>query len=193
MLPNPPSRRRFAVHRFPARWTAIPVLACSHIGAVIDRFVVTGALVKSVWKSLTIFLLFATMSPAPGQSGLFHRAENQVQIALIAVKRNADHTEIQLEALSASRGGVCWNKAGPDSPYLIAEERRFRFTGGDNITSCPERRLYREREIMVLRFEPLPPEAREFSLVEGEGGEDQMRGIARPNETFWNFLYVKLN
>ncbi len=142
---------------------------------------------------MAILLLLAAGGSSIAQTGLFHRAENQVAIALVQVNRTTAFTEVRLETLSATKGGVCWYRAGPDSPYLIAEERRYRYLGGDNITDCPDRRNYNEREIMVLRFEPLPQTVREFSLVEGEGGEDQMRGKRRANETFWNFLYVKLN
>ena len=148
---------------------------------------------KSIWKSLAILLLLAATGIAAGQSGLFHKAENQVQVAIVQVKRTSNYTEVHLETLSATRGDVCWYRTGPDSPYLIANERRYRYLHGDNIRDCPNGRKYDDREVMVLRFEPLPQDIREFSLVEGEGGEGQMRGIARPNETFWNFLYVKLN
>jgi hypothetical protein len=45
---------------------------------------------------------------------------------------------------------------------------------------------------MVLRFEPLEPQVREFSLVEGEGGENQMIDPASAvNIRYWNFLHVK--
>jgi hypothetical protein len=154
---------------------------------------IAGLAMKSILKPLAVCLSVAITTSSIGQQSLFHRAENGVEIALISVKRTSDYTEIHLQTLAASRGGVCWYKSGPDSPYLIADERRLRFIGGDNITSCPDRRRYAEREVMVLRFEPMPQSVREFSLVEGEGGEDQMRGHRKPNETFWNFLYVKLN
>jgi hypothetical protein len=149
--------------------------------------------VKSIWQFLTIFLLLATTGNTDGQSGLFHKAENQVQVAIVQVKQASNYTEVRLETLSATRGDVCWYKTGPDSPYLIADGRRYRYLHGDNVRDCPNGRKYDDREIMVLRFEPLPQTIREFSLVEGEGGEEQMRGNKRANETFWNFLYVKLN
>jgi len=44
---------------------------------------------------------------------------------------------------------------------------------------------------MVLRFEPLDPQIREFSLVEGEGGENQMVDPASSRGSYWNFLHVK--
>jgi hypothetical protein len=44
---------------------------------------------------------------------------------------------------------------------------------------------------MVLRFEPIEPQIREFSLVEGEGGENQMIDPASSRGTYWNFLHVK--
>ena len=67
-----------------------------------------------------------------------------------------------------------------------------RFLGGDGITACPARRNYVARESMALRFEPLDPQAKEFSLVEGQGGENQMIDPASSKSRFWNFLRVKL-
>jgi hypothetical protein len=88
---------------------------------------------------------------------------------------------------------VCWNSSGPDSPYLLAEGRHYRFLNGDSITACPTRRDYATREIMVLRFAPLDPQVRQFSLVEGQGGENQLVDPASSTIRYWNFLRVKLN
>ncbi|MFN3658927.1 MAG: hypothetical protein ACK4UO_16890 [Pseudolabrys sp.] len=128
--------------------------------------------------------------PACAQN-LFHRAENRVQVALVKVDRSADYTEVHLQAQAALKG-VCWNLTGEDSPYLLAEGRRHYLLKGDNITACPKRRAYANKEIMVLRFQPLSPEVRTFSLVEGRGGEKQMTDPASTKGIFWNFLNVKL-
>jgi hypothetical protein len=40
----------------------------------------------------------------------------------------------------------------------------------------------------------LPPQVREFSLVEGQGGENQMIDpAANRGRSYWNFLHVNLN
>jgi hypothetical protein len=119
-------------------------------------------------------------------------AENQVPIAIVQIIRTPRHTEIHPQT-QATVPRVCWNPTGPDSPYLLAEGRRFRFLGGDRITNCPTEQNYVVRETMVLRFEPLGPQVREFSLVEGQGGENQMIDPASSTRRFWNFLRVKMN
>lgn len=129
--------------------------------------------------------------PACAQT-LFHRAENQVRVALVKVVRSADYTEIHLQA-QAALTGVCWNATGENSPYLLAEGRRHLFLDGDNITDCPARRGYADKEVMILRFKPLSPQARSFSLVEGQGGENQMIDPISTKVKFWNFLRVKLD
>ncbi len=124
---------------------------------------------------------------------LNHRAENNVPVAIVEVIRTPAHTEIHLET-QAPRGKVCWSSKGPNSPYLLAGGRRYRLIGGDKITDCPTQRDYAAHEEMVLRFEPLPSDTREFSLVEGEGGENQMIDPkSYPNRQFWNFLHVQAN
>jgi len=140
---------------------------------------------------LGCFSALGCSQPAEAQS-LFRMAENQVQVAMVRIVRTPQHTEIHLQA-QATLAKVCWNSTGPDSPYLLAEGRRYRFLTGDHITNCPMERSYGAREIMVLRFEPLPPKVREFSLVEGQGGENQMVDPASSTRRFWNFLRVKLN
>jgi len=118
-------------------------------------------------------------------------AENKVPVTMIEVIKTPRHTEIRLQAQTAV-SDVCWTSQGADSPYLLAGGRRYRFLGGDGITACPARRNYAAREGMALRFEPLDPQAKEFSLVEGQGGENQMIDPASSKTRFWNFLRVKL-
>ena len=82
---------------------------------------------------------------------------------------------------------------GAQQPDLLAGGKRYRFLGGDRITDCPAQRDYAERELMILRFEPLPAGVREFSLVEGEGGENQaLDPASMKDRSFWNFLRIKL-
>jgi hypothetical protein len=122
---------------------------------------------------------------------VFQLAENKVPVALIEVARSSRYTEIRLQAQAAVTG-VCWTAQGPDSPYLLANGRRYRFLGGDGITTCPAVRNYVARESMALRFEPLDPPTKEFSLVEGQGGENQTTDPASSKARFWNFLRVTL-
>jgi hypothetical protein len=138
------------------------------------------------WAAISVLLL---ASQASAQS-LFHRAENQVQVALVKVVRTAANTEIHLQTQAALKG-VCWYATGENSPYLLADGRRFQFLGGANITACPTTQPYANQEIMILRFEPLPAQTHVFSLVEGRGGENQMIDPKSSKEQFWNFLRVK--
>ena len=123
---------------------------------------------------------------------LSYPAENQVPVTLIGVKRSAQTTEVQLRA-DTDLKKVCWTSAGANSPYLLADGRRYRLLGSSNVTSCPERRDYKGGDVMVLRFEPLPQSVRQMSLVEGQGGENQM---ADPKSQlgirYWNFMRVAL-
>ena len=89
--------------------------------------------------------------------------------------------------------GVCWYATGENSPYLMAEGRRFRYLSGDNIATCPAQQNYANQAVMVLRFQPLAAQVRTFSLVEGQGGENQMMDPASTKSRFWNFLRVKLD
>jgi len=127
-----------------------------------------------------------------GAQGLFHRAENQVQVALVKVVRTANYTEVHLQTLAALKS-VCWYASGENSPYLLAEGRRFRYLSGDNIAACPAQQDYANQAVMVLRFQPLAAKTRTFSLVEGQGGENQMIDPASTQSRFWNFLRVKLD
>ena len=137
------------------------------------------------------FALLLLAGPAFPQS-LFHRAENNVQVALVKVERTAAYTEIQLQTQKAMNG-VCWYASGPNSPFLVAAGEHYRYVSGDNITACPGKQNYANQEIMTLRFEPLPAETKTFSLVEGEGGENQMINRKSSSETFWNFVGIKLD
>lgn len=53
-------------------------------------------------------------------------------------------------------------------------------------------RNYAAGESMALRFEALDSQAKEFSLVEGQGGENQMIDPASSKARFRNFLRVRL-
>ena len=138
-----------------------------------------------------IAALMLLVFPAGAQS-LFHRAENQVQVALVKVVRTANYTEVHLQTLAALKS-VCWYASGENSPYLLAEGRRFRYLSGDNIAACPAQQDYANQAVMVLRFQPLAAQTRTFSLVEGQGGENQMVDPASTKSRFWNFLRVKLD
>jgi hypothetical protein len=121
-----------------------------------------------------------------------HRAENNVPVTLVKMSRQAQYTEVQLRA-DVDLKDVCWTSSGDNSPYLLADGRRYRFLQGGNITPCPDRRGYSAGEVMSLRFEPLPSSVRQFSLVEGKGGENQMADPAsQPGVRYWNFLRVPL-
>ena len=115
-----------------------------------------------------------------------------MQVALVKVVRAAGYTEIHLQT-QASLKDVCWYASGPNSPYLLADAHRYRYLSGDNIAACPAQQAYADRQVMVLRFEPLAPQTRTFSLVEGQGGENQMIDPSSTKSRFWNFLRVKLD
>lgn len=123
---------------------------------------------------------------------VFHRAENQVPVVIVQIDRTQAHTEIRLQALAALTK-ICFAATGPNSPYLLASGRNYRYLGGDNVTACPERRDYSASDVMVLRFEPLAETNSTFSFVSGQGGEKQSIDTASPNSPYWNFLRVRLN
>jgi hypothetical protein len=143
---------------------------------------------RTAWAVMALILL---AMPASAQS-LFHRAENLVQVALVKVVRTASDTEVHLQTQVAMKG-VCWYASGENSPYLLADGRRYRYLSGANITACPTTQPYANQEIMILRFEALPAQTHVFSLVEGRGGENQMTDPKSSKEQFWNFLRVKLD
>ena len=138
---------------------------------------------------LGLLALIAAGSAAA--ASVFRQAENNVQVAMVKVTRTAQYTQVELQTLQALKS-VCWTYKGANSSYLLARDQRFHFTGGDNITACPARQDYAQGAIMVLRFEPVPADVREISLVEGEGGENQMVHPGASKERYWNFLHVPL-
>jgi len=139
---------------------------------------------------LSIIATFACGRPVLAET-LMHPAENSVPVAIIRIERAPHFTEVAIET-QAPRQKVCWAPSGSNSPYLLANGHRYRLIEGGNFASCPERRDYAAHETMVLRFEPLEPQIREFSLVEGEGGENQMIDpAASRGNRYWNFLHVK--
>jgi hypothetical protein len=140
-------------------------------------------------QGLSVVIMLACGQPAVAES-LLHPAENKVPVAIVRIERTPRFTEIHIDT-QAPRSKVCWASSGPNSPYLLANGRRHRFVDGDAITNCPATRDYGAHETMVLRFEPLDPQIREFSLVEGEGGENQMIDPATSRGSYWNFLHVK--
>jgi hypothetical protein len=123
---------------------------------------------------------------------LFHRAENQVPVAIVEIKRPAEHTEIHLQA-QAALARVCFAATGPNSPYLLAAGRNYRYLGGDNVAACPERRDYAAGDTLILRFEPLAAGSSTFSFVSGQAGEKQPIDVVAPTTPYWNFLRVRLN
>jgi len=127
-----------------------------------------------------------------GAETLFHRAENQVPVAIVQIDRAPAHTEIRLQA-QAALTKVCFAATGPNSPYLLASGRNYRYVGGDNASTCPERRDYAAGDVIVLRFEPLAAGNSTFSFVSGQGGEKQSIDAVAPNTPYWNFLRVRLN
>jgi hypothetical protein len=127
-----------------------------------------------------------------GAETLFHRAENQVPMAIVQIDRTSAHTEIRLQA-QAALTKVCFAATGPSSPYLLASGRNYRYLGGDNVSTCPERRDYAVGNVLVLRFESLAAGNSTFSFVSGQGGEKQSIDAVAPNTPYWNFIRVRLN
>ena len=146
---------------------------------------------RTFWQALSGGGLFVAsvlaVQPAAADT-LFHRAENQVPVAIVEIKRSAEHTEIHLQAQA-----VCFAASGPNSPYLLAAGRNYRYLGGDNVTACPDRRDYAAGDIMVLRFEPLVVGSSTFSFVSGQGGEKQPVDVVSPTTPCWSFLRVRVN
>ena len=121
---------------------------------------------------------------------LLHRAENQVPVAIVQIERPVSHTEIHLKALAALEK-VCFAAAGPNSPYLLANGRNYRYLGGDSLSACPQRRDYAAGDVLVLRFEPLETSSSTFSLACGT--EKQSADAVSPATPSWNFIRVILN
>lgn len=145
-----------------------------------------------VWRAFLIGIWVAFLAPPAAAQTLFHRAENQVPVAIVEIKRPPEHTEIHLRA-EAALSKVCFAASGLNSPYLLASGRNYRYLGGDNVSTCPERRDYSAGDVMVLRFEPLAAGSSTFSFVSGQGGEKQPMDAVAPATPYWNFLRVQLN
>ena len=88
-----------------------------------------------------------------GAETLFHRAENQVPVAIVQIDRPSTHTEIRLQ-MQATLVKVCFAATGAVRICSPAAEN-YRYLGGDNVSTCPERRDYAAGDVIVLRFEPL--------------------------------------
>jgi hypothetical protein len=138
--------------------------------------------------ALIAAMLFAL--PAAAET-LFHRAENQVPVAMVRIERTPAHTEIHLQA-QAALTKVCWAASGTNSLYLLASGRNYRYLGGENVTTCPERRDYAAGDVLVMRFQPLEAGSSTFSFVSGRGGEKQPIDRMFPATPYWNFLRVRL-
>ncbi len=146
---------------------------------------------RAAWRVMSIATAALIALPVAAQT-LPHRAENDVPVVMTQVERTPKQTAVTLR-VEQDLPSVCWAASGPDSPYLMAEGRRYRFVNGDNVTACPATRDYRAGDAMTLRFEPLGPEVRSFSLVEGQGGENQLIDPASSRNRYWNFLRVPLD
>jgi len=141
----------------------------------------------------TGYAALARPSDAPLVQSVFQMAENNIPVALVQVGRTSSYAMIYLQPQEAQLG-VCWWSSGANAPYLLASGKRYRLIQGYDIASCPTVRDYAPHQMMQLEFEPLPPEIHEFSLIEGQLGENQMNHTASPADGEpWNFLHVKLN
>jgi len=118
-------------------------------------------------------------------------AENDVPLKIVEINRTKTATEVRIQTSEAMKE-ACWSMAGPNSPYLLAAERRYRLIGGEGIAACPKSRSYAEGGTMVLRFEPLKPGVKEFSLIEGVGGESALLDPDSATRRYWNFLHIKV-
>jgi len=116
----------------------------------------------------------------------------KIRCRLQLSRSSAEFTEIHLQA-QAVLTKVCFATGGPNRPYLLAAGRNYLYVGGDNVTTCPERRDYAQGDTMVLRFEPLAAGSSTFSFVSGQAGERQSIDAVSPTTPYWNFLRVRLN
>jgi hypothetical protein len=111
---------------------------------------VTRTFLRTLVSGAGISAAILSVSSAAAET-LFHRAENQVPVAIVQIDRTPAHTELRLQA-QAALTKVCFAASGPNSPYLLASGRNYRYLGGDNVSACPERRDYASGDVMVLRY-----------------------------------------
>ena len=151
---------------------------------------------RTFWQAFfggTFFVAPLLAAQPAAAETLFHRAENQVPVAIVEIKRPAEHTEIHLQA-QAALTKVCFAASGPNSPYLLAAGRNYRYLGGDNVTACPEApRLCCRRHHDAYASSRLAAGSSTFSFVSGQGGEKQPIDVVSPTTPYWNFLRVRLN
>ena len=141
-------------------------------------------------RSLGLMLAAGAVSPATAAPA-WVPAENDVPLKIVEINRTATATEIRIQTGEAMKE-ACWSMTGWNSPYLLAAERRYRLIGGEGIAACPKSRDYAEGGTMVLRFEPLKPGVKEFSLIEGVGGESALLDPDAATRRYWNFLHIKV-
>jgi len=132
-----------------------------------------------------------------------HRlSQVDAHFAVVNVVREKGFTEIHIKPLSEPPQrviepagetwfAICWAESGPDAPFLSADGKRYRYLGGDNVSHCPRSRRY-DGKVMVLRFEPLGADVRQFSLIEGVGGEKQLTGTVNAAAPYLNFVDIQL-
>ena len=139
-----------------------------------------------------IGLVLAVGGGSPALAGAaWTPAENEVPLTIVQVSRTAAATEVRIQVREAMKE-ACWAMTGWNSPYLLAAERRYRLLGGEGIAGCPKSRGYPEGGTMVLRFELLKPGVKEFSLIEGVGGESALLDPEAATRRYWNFLHIKV-
>ncbi len=145
-------------------------------------------------RSIHFFgLVLAAAAVSPAAAGpVWTPAENDVPLKIVQFSRTAAATEIRIQTSEAMKE-ACWSMIGPHAPYLLAGERRYRLIGGEGIAACPKSRDYAEGGTMVLRFEPLKPGVKEFSLIEGVGGESALLDPDSATRRYWNFLHIKVD
>jgi hypothetical protein len=144
-------------------------------------------------RNLGLFgLVLAAAAASPALAApAWTPAENDVPLKIVEVNRTAAATAIRIQTSEAMKE-ACWSMAGPNAPYLLAAERRYRLIGGEGIAACPKSRDYAEGGTMVLRFEPLKAGVKEFSLIEGVGGESALLDPESATRRYWNFLHIKV-
>ena len=121
-------------------------------------------------------LVLGGLQPAAAEAVL-RLAENKVPVALVEVSKSPRYTEVRLQTQAAVTG-ICWHAQGPNSPYLVVGNNRYRFLGGDSIAACPAVRNYAARESMALRFEKLDPQIGDRCNSRRSG-----EGLERTNES----------